>query len=120
MCGLSMATMKPNEAAAPQPISFATPWVGTTLTALSGLVFAFLCMILPLVGKAARSVPHYAQNRSAFLVILLASLVLAALATISKLARRSVDGSPRPLASGLLIVIDLLLLVAFATGGLAI
>ena len=101
-------------------ITLATPWVGTLLTSLSGLVFAFLCMILPLVGKAAKTVPHYAQNRMAFLVILMLSLVLAALAALTKLARRRLDGSPLPMASFLLIALDVLLLIAFATGGLAI
>lgn len=105
---------------APEPISFATPWVGTLFTALSGLVFAFLCMILPLVGKAAKVVPHYEQNRKAFLAVVILSLALAGLAAFSKLARRKVDGSPLPLASFGLIGLDVLLLLAYQIGALAI
>ena len=122
MRGLTMATMKTATAvpSAPEPISFATPWVGTMFTALSGLVFAFLCMILPLVGKAAKSIPHYQQNRQAFLAVVLVSLALAGLAAFSKLARRKVDGSPLPLASFLLVGLDVLLLIAFQTGALAL
>ena len=105
---------------APEPISFATPWVGTLLTTLSGLVFAFLCMILPLVGKAAKTVVHYDQNRQAFLAVVLLSLLLAAGAAFSKLARRKVDGSPLPWASFLLIGLDVLLLIAYQIGALAL
>ena len=51
--------------------------------------------------------------------MLLASLALAVLATISKLARRRVDGSPLPWATLVLTVLDLLLLAALFTGALA-
>ncbi len=112
--------MKPPEPQPLVPVSLATPWVGTLLTVLSGLAFSFLSMILPLVGKAAHMVPHYQQNRSAFIVIVLISLALATLASISKLARRKVDGSPLPHASFLLIGLDVLLLAAFFGGLLAI
>lgn len=104
----------------PAPITFATPWVGTVLTVLSGLAFAFLCMVLPLVGKASRVVTYYDQNRSAFMTVLSISLLLASLAAASKMARRKLDGSPRPLASFLLIGIDLLLFVALFLGLLEI
>ncbi len=115
-----MKTSAAAVAAPPAPISFATPWVGTLLTTLSGLVFAFLCMILPLVGKAAKTVVHYDQNRQAFVVVVLLSLLLAGGAAFSKLARRKVDGSPLPLASFLLIGLDVLLLIAYQVGALAI
>ena len=121
MHGLTMATMKTATAvSAPEPISFATPWVGTFFTVSSGLVFAFLTMILPLVGKAAKAVPHYEQNRKAFLAVVFLSLLLAGLAAFSKLARRKVDGSPLPWASFLLVGLDVLLLIAYQIGALAI
>lgn len=107
-------------AAVPETISFATPWVGTLFTVLSGLVFTFLCMILPLVGKAAKVVPHYEQNRKAFLAVVFLSLILAGLAAVSKMARRKVDGSPLPLASFVLVGLDVLLLIAYQIGALAI
>jgi hypothetical protein len=48
------------------------------------------------------------------------SLVLAGLAAFSKLARRKVDGSPLPWASFLLVGLDVLLLIAYQIGALAI
>lgn len=104
----------------PGPLSFATPWVGTLLTVLSGLAFAVLCMVLPLVGKASRVVTYYDQNRNAFTAVLTVSLLLASLAAASKMARRKLDRSPLPLASFLLIGIDLLLFVALFMGWLAL
>ena len=52
-------------------------------TVLSGLSFLLICMVLPLVGKAAAQVSHYQQNRQAFLVVLLVSLFTAGLASSS-------------------------------------
>ena len=78
---------------------FANPVVGTTLTVLSGLSFLFVCMIVPLVGKAAYLTDRYAQNRFWFTIALLVALALSVLATVSKLARRKIDQSPLPLFS---------------------
>jgi hypothetical protein len=77
-------------------------------------------MILPLVGKASRVVTYYQQNLNAFTAALTISLLLAALAAASKMARRKVDHSPLPVASFLLIGIDILLFIALFLGWLAI
>ena len=99
---------------------FATPWVGTLFTVLSGLSFLLTCMFLPLVGKAGAVVTYARQNFIAFLAVLIVSLILAALATVSKLERRKIDQSPLPLFSFVLVGLCALLLVALLTGLLAI
>jgi hypothetical protein len=95
---------------------FATPWVGTLFTVLSGLSFLLLCMILPLVGKAAAATTHAQPNRTAFLVVLIAATVLAGLATVSKFERRKIDGSPRPFFSMLLMALCVFLMAALFLG----
>ncbi len=94
----------------------ATPWAGTLFTVLSGLSFLLVCMVLPLVGKAGMQTTYAAQNQRAFLVIVMLSLILAALATYSKLARRKIDGSPLPLFSMILMALCLILLGALSVG----
>lgn len=84
------------------------------------LVFFFLCMILPLVGKAGVVTVHAQKNYRAFLAVLLLSVVISALAVLSKMARRKVDQSPFPLLSFALLGINVLLLVALLTGLLQI
>ena len=90
---------KPVEtSAASHPIAAAS-WfagAGTALTIAAGLSFLFVCMILPLVGKAGVQTVHAKQNHYAFLAALLVSLLLSAAATGTKLARRRIDRSPLP------------------------
>ena len=92
------------------------PWVGSLFTILSGLSFLVLCMILPLVGKAAYVVSYYNKNFITFLVVLLVSLLLAVLAIASKMARRKIDNSPLPVFSILMAGLCTLLLLALMTG----
>lgn len=99
---------------------FARPLVGTALTTASWVSFLFVCMILPLVGKAAVATIHPQKNFIAFLIALLASLALAVLATISKLERRKIDHSPLPRFSFLMVGLCVLLLVALLAGLLRI
>ncbi|MFH0909009.1 MAG: hypothetical protein V1929_09625 [bacterium] len=108
------------EAVKQQEPFFARPVVGSTFTILSGLSFLFLMMILPLVGKAGTVVPNADKNHKGFLVALLVSLAMGVLATISKLERRKIDGSPLPLFSFILTALSSLLLVAFSLGLLRI
>ncbi|NCC53687.1 MAG: hypothetical protein EOM20_21115 [Spartobacteria bacterium] len=106
---------------------FATPWVGTLFTVLSGLSFMFLMMILPIVGKAARHgsgspgayrAPWYNANVAGFLTVLFLSFLLSVLAIISKRERSKIDNSPKPYVSYGLCVVCILLLVALMTGAL--
>lgn len=97
---------------APHASALTIPWVGTLLTTLSGLSFLLVCMILPLVGKAAQLTTHAKQNRQAFLAVLLISTVLAALASWAKILRRRVDRSPLPAFSLILLALCVLLLAA--------
>ena len=93
------------------------PQVGTTLAVASGLSFFFLCMILPLVGPAGSKVAHAAKNKAAFLGVLTATFVLAAIAAYSKMARRKVEGGALPYWSmGLCMVCILTLLVLLVDG----
>ncbi len=98
----------------------ARPEVGTVLTVLSGLCFLFVCMILPLVGKAGSVVVHSGKNTLAFALVLLATLVFAVLATWSKLKRRRLDHSPVPHFSIILMALSGFLLLALVTGLLRI
>lgn len=99
------------------------PWfaaVGTALTIAGGLSFLFLCMILPLVGKAGVQTVHAKQNFFAFLAVLLVSLLLSGAATAAKLMRRKIDHSPIPWLSITLTAICVLLLISLFAGLLRI
>ena len=96
------------------------PVVGSAFAVASGLFFFLLCMILPLVGPSGSRQPHYPQNRAAFVMILLSTFVLSALAVWSKLGRRKIDGSPKPNLSIGLCVLCILTLVVFLLGGFEI
>lgn len=97
-----------------------TPLAGTVLAVASGLSFFFLCMILPLMGPAGSKVAHAVQNKMAFLGALLATFLLAAMASYSKLGRRKIEGGSLPwFALGLCVVCVLTLLVLLS-GGFAI
>jgi len=96
------------------------PEVGTTLTILSGLSFLLTGMLLPLVGKAGAKVYHYGANFTAFIVVLLFTLCLSGIAVRSKLDRRQIDGSPRPLFSMVIFGLSAVLLVSLLLGLLKI
>lgn len=96
------------------------PEVGTGLTIASGLSFLFLCMILPLVGKAGVQTSHYWKNFLGFLVVLLITGGLAGLAVHSKLKRRDMDGSPLPYFSLIILGLSVMLLLALLLGLLKI
>lgn len=108
------------EAVEQQESFFARPVVGSTFTILSGLSFLFVAMILPLVGKAGYVVPNADKNYKGFLAALLVSLAMGVLATISKLERRKIDGSPLPMFSLILTVLSVFLLVSLLLGLLKI
>lgn len=94
--------------------------VGTSLTVASGLSFFFLCMVLPLVGPSGSKVAHAAQNKAAFLGVLLLTFVLAAAASYSKMIRRKEDGSPLPYWSLGLCVVCIAALFILLAGGFVI
>jgi len=95
----------------------AKPITGTVLAVASGLSFFFLCMILPLVGPAGSKVGHAAQNKAAFLGVLIITFLLAAAASYSKLMRRKIEGGQQPWFSlGLCGVCILTLLVLLVDG----
>jgi hypothetical protein len=96
------------------------PLVGTVLAVASGLSFFFLCMILPLVGPAGSKVEHAAKNKAAFLGVLLLTLLLAAMASYSKMGRRKIDGGPWPVYSLGLSAVCILTLVISLMNGFAI
>lgn len=96
--------------------ALAHPTVGNILAILSGLSFLFLCMILPLVGRAgqAEGLPYATKNFVTFLLFLLVTLALSGAATYSKIQRRKLDQSPFPrwsamLTGGLVLVLIFLL-----------
>ena len=120
-------------------LNFASPNVGTALMIAAGLSFQFLCMILPLVGKAGMNPsreyavrnlmniagPHgfdsyVTQNRIAFLAVLFITLGLAAAAVLSKKQRGKIDGSPVPKFPFVIGSLCVALLIAHVTGYLQI
>ena len=96
------------------------PLTGTVLAVSSGLAFFFLCMILPLVGPAGSKTDHAATNRLAFLGVLMLTLLLAALASFSKMARRKTEGGPLPVWSLALCLVCVLTLFVFLLDGFSI
>ena len=96
------------------------PIFGTTMAVASGLSFFFLCMILTLVGPAGSKVVHAAQNKAAFLGVLLITFLLAAVAAYSKLLRRKVEGGPLPYWSLGLCAVCVLALFVLLVDGFAI
>jgi len=96
------------------------PAAGSALAVAAGVFFFFNCMLLPLVGRAGSSSPDADKNRLAFLAVLGLTFLLAALATWSKMARRSDDKSPLPYWSLGLCGICVLIFVLLMTGRLAI
>ncbi len=99
---------------------FQKPETGSVLIVAAGLSFFVTCMLLPLVGRAGTSVPYADQNQHAFLEVLSLTFFLAALATGSKMVRRSQDESSFPVWSVGLCAICTLLFVLQQSGLLAI
>lgn len=96
------------------------PLTGTIFAVAGGLSFFFLCMSLSLVGPAGSRVPHAAQNRATFLAVLFLTLLLAGLATWSKMGLRRVKGGPLPWLSIGLCGICFLTLIVLLFNGFAI
>jgi uncharacterized membrane protein YidH (DUF202 family) len=96
------------------------PVTGSVLTVAAGISFFFNCMLLPLAGRAGSSVPYADKNRLAFLGVLGITFTLAALATWSKMVRRSDDKSPLPYWSLGLCAVCAALFVLLMTGLLAV
>ncbi len=96
------------------------PRTGTILAVASGLMFFFLCMILPLVGPAGSRVEHAGQNQAVFLLVLFSTFALAAAATYSKLGRRKVDGGSLPWFSFGLCAVCMITLFVLLVGGFKI
>ncbi len=122
-----------------ETLTLGSPAVDVALTVVAGLSFQFLCMVLPLVGKAGMNPwreyavrgmmnvpgPHgfdsyVTQNKIAFLVVLFITLGLSVTAAYARLQRRKIDGSPFPKFAATLIVCCMVLLVAHLTGYLQI
>ena len=102
-----------------------SPRVGNVLSVLFGLLFLFLCMILPLVGKSAAHgsgspgagpMDTLWKNHLFFSISLLLTLLSGAGALYSKLLRRREDGSPYPKATAGLLAVCVLLLLCYVTG----
>ncbi|MCC7299929.1 MAG: hypothetical protein IT583_02490 [Verrucomicrobia bacterium] len=96
------------------------PVVGSVLSVASGISFFFNLMLLPLVGRAGSSVPYADKNQMAFLSALGLTFALSALATWSKVLRRSGDKSPLPIWSMGLCAVCVILFVLLMTGRLAV
>jgi hypothetical protein len=99
---------------------YALPAVGSFLSVLAGLSFLWLCMLLPLVGKAGAVTPFARHNYFVFLGFLLLTLALSGMAIGSKMTRRRRDGSPPPLFTLGLAGISVLLLIAQLANVLAL
>ena len=69
---------------------------GNVLTGAAALLFFWLCMILPLVGRAARLTDHYWTNFVTFLCFLLAAFACAHFGRRIKLASHRAGQAPYP------------------------
>jgi len=97
------------------------PWLGETFSWLGILAFFFLCMLLPLVGKAGSRTDHYwPQNYLTFLGVLLAAIACSALGHLSKTRRRADGDAAYPWRSAAITLFYVLWLVVFLAGGLKI
>ena len=99
---------------------FQTSVAGSVLTVMSGVLFFFTCMLLPLVGPAGSRAPDAGKNQIAFLSALGVTFLLAVLATWLKMMRRKEDQIPLPVCSMGLCAVCTLLFVLQLTGLLAI
>ncbi len=88
------------------------------LTAMAGVSFYFVCMVLPLVGPSGAVAPHAKANFRAFLALLLFSLVLGGLAFGSRLQQRRDGAAVRLWPMVVLVLVEMGLLVALLAGGL--
>jgi hypothetical protein len=124
-----MKPTAPSQSAPPLPEVLArllaTPRAGNVLSVLFGLLFLFLCMILPLVGKSAvhgsgspgaGPMNTLWKNHLFFSLTLLLTLLVGSGAMASKLLRRRSDGSPFPKATAGLLAVCVLLLFCYITG----
>lgn len=102
------------------PAGASLPLVGTLLTVAASLSFFFVCMVLPLVGKAGVQTVHASQNFRAFLAALIVSLAFSVAATVAKMKRSRLDGSPKPYLTMGLFVINVGLLISLFAGLLKI
>lgn len=103
----------------------ASPRAGNVLSIVFGLLFLFLCMILPLVGKSAAHgsgspgagpMDTLWKNHLFFSLVLLATMFAGGAAFASKLLRRRADASPYPKATAGLLAACVLLLFCYVTG----
>ncbi len=116
--------MKKTAITEPRPF-LAIPVVSQTLSVLFALAFYFQCMILPIVGPAAMKgsgspgagpALHAQKNFIAFLLMLVVTLSLGALALYSKKQVNQLDGGKKPVFTLTLFVIAICMLIALFTG----
>jgi hypothetical protein len=123
--GSDMSQTKVDQAGSAAGTGWTDRRVGDALTLAAGVLFLLVCTMLPLVGPAAAygsgspgasTAAHFAQNRAAFAVVLLVTLLVSGTATASKLIARRTSGGRLPWVS---IGIDLAcaaLLIVFSAG----
>ena len=123
--------MKAQSDTAAEPVSailgrwLAVPRTGDILTVVFGLLFLFLCMCLPLVGKSAAHgsgspgagpMDSLWKNHLFFSVTLLLTLLAGVTAMVSKIRRRRADGSAFPKCTAGLLAVCVLLSLCYAAG----
>lgn len=96
------------------------PGTGNLLTLLAAISFQFMIITLPLVGPAGSVAPHALMNFITYLLILLLTMTLSALAFYSKMKRRKIDESGFPYISAGLLAGTFFFLFALFTGLFAI
>lgn len=112
------ARKKKKEDAAGVPLSWDDPRTGNALAVAAGLGLVVAGTLLPLVGAAGAATPYARRSFFAFLLALLAPLVLGALASNSKWSRRKTAGGPLPWVSLSVTGLSLFLLAALLLGAL--
>jgi hypothetical protein len=88
---------------------------GNVFAAAAALLFFWLCITLPLVGRAARGQPHYWANFFSFLLFLLPALACAHFARVIKLRQHRSGQGEYPWGATLLFGVLSLLFVCLVT-----
>lgn len=90
--------------------------LAATLSVVAGLLFLFLCMLLPLVGRAGAAAPYSSANHRTFLVVALITLVFSLLASLFKIRQRKLSGAPLPVFTLGLTLVTVATILALWTG----
>lgn len=92
------------------------PLFGNALSVLAGLLFMFVCMLLPLVGPAGVVMEFSDKNFTVFLTVLMLAALVSGAASAVNLLRRKREGGTLPYFPIGLFCISILTMLALGLG----